>query len=131
MKDSFITSSSRGFSTWPLTVKYSVSYRKFNGRYYLSHVRGDLLFTSKQKKKLFSTQFSVFFELAITGVNTKNVSRFDREELAPVHSIFSETITDYDAKFWGDQDFLKPEDNLVQALKNVKVKLFEFPGNQN
>jgi hypothetical protein len=94
-------------------------------------VRGDLLFTSKQKKKLFSTQFSVFFELAITGVNTKNVSRFDREELAPVHSIFSETITDYDAKFWGDQDFLKPEDNLVQALKNVKVKLFEFPGNQN
>jgi hypothetical protein len=131
MKDSFITSSSRGFSTWPLTVKYSVSYRKFNGRYYLSHVRGDLLFTSKQKKKLFSTQFSVFFELAITGVNTTNVSRFDREELAPVHSIFSETITDYDAKFWGDQDFLKPEDNLVQALKNVKVKLFEFPGNQN
>jgi hypothetical protein len=131
MKDSFITSSSRGFSTWPVTVKYSVSYRKFNGRYYLSHVRGDLLFTSKQKKKLFSTQFSVFFELAITGVNTTNVSRFDREELAPVHSIFSETINDYDANFWGDQDFLKPEDNLIQALKNVKVKLFEFPGNQN
>jgi hypothetical protein len=131
MKDSFITSSSRGFSTWPVTVKYSVSYRKFNGRYYLSHVRGDLLFTAKQKKKLFNTQFSVFFELAITGENTMNVSRFDREELAPVHSIFSETITDYDANFWGDQDFLKPEDNLIQALKNVKVKLFEFPGDKN
>jgi|SRR5664280_632 len=131
MKDSFITSSSRGFSTWPVSVKYSVSYRKFNGRYYLSHVRGDLLFTSKQKKKLFSTEFSVFFELAITGVNTTNVSRFDREELAPVHSIFSETVTNYDASFWGDQDFLKPEDNLIQALRNIKVKLFEFPGDQN
>lgn len=131
MKDSFITSSSRGFSTWPVSVKYSVSYRKFNGKYYLSHVRGDLLFTSKQKKKLFSTEFSVFFELAITGVNTTNVSRFDREELAPVHSIFSETVTNYDASFWGDQDFLKPEDNLIQALRNIKVKLFEFPGDQN
>jgi hypothetical protein len=131
MKDAFITSSSRGFSTWPVTVKYSVSYRKMNGRYYLSHVRGDLLFTSKQKKKLFSSQFSVFFELAITGINTTNVSRFDREELAPIYSIFSETINNYDAGFWGNQDFLKPEDNLIEALKNVKVKLQEFPGDQN
>jgi hypothetical protein len=102
-----------------------------NGRYYLSHVRGDLLFTSKQKKKLFSSQFSVFFELAITGINTTNVSRFDREELAPIYSIFSETINNYDAGFWGNQDFLKPEDNLIEALKNVKVKLQEFPGDQN
>jgi hypothetical protein len=131
MKDSFVTSSSRGFTTWPVTVKYSVSYRKLNGRYFLSHVRGDLLFSSKQKKKLFSTQFNVFFELAITGINTSNVSRFDREELAPVYSIFSETINNYDPNFWGDQDFLKPEDNLIQALKNVKVKLQEFPGDQN
>lgn len=131
MKDSFITSSSRAYQTWPVTVKYSVSYRSLNGRYYLSHVRGDLLFTSKQKKKLFSTQFSVFFELAVTGINTTNVSRFDRDMLAPINSIFSETITDYDPSFWGDQDFLKPEDNLIEALKNVKVKLLEFPGDQN
>jgi hypothetical protein len=131
MKDSFITSSSRGLLTWPVSVKYSVSYRKTNGRYILSHVRGDLLFSSKQKKKLFSTQFSVFFELAITGMSTTHVSRFERDEIAPVNSIFSETVTDYDANFWGDQDFLKPEDNLIQALKNVKVKLLEFPGDQN
>jgi hypothetical protein len=131
LKDSFVTSSSRGLLTWPVTAKYSVSYRKINGRYYLSHVRGDLLFASKEKKRLFSTQFSVFFELAITGISTTNVSRFDRDVLAPIHSIFSETVTDYDANFWGDQDFLKPEDNLIQALKNVKVKLLEFPVDQN
>lgn len=131
MKDSFITSSSRGISTWPVTVKYSVSYRKLNGRYYLSHVRGDLLFTSKQKQKLFSTQFNVFFELAITAISNTNVSRFDREELAPIHSIFAETVTNYDADFWGNEDFLKPEDNLVQALKNVKFRLSEFPGDKN
>ena len=131
MKDSFITSSSRGISTWPVTVKYSVSYRKIGNRYYLSHVRGDLLFTSKQKQKLFSTQFSVFFELAITGISNTNVSRFEREEIAPIHSIFAETVNSYDADFWGDQDFLKPEENLLQALKNVKFRLSEFPGEKN
>lgn len=126
MRDSFVTSSSRGFETWPVTVKYSVSYRKLNGRYFLNHVRGNLVFLSKRKKKLFNSQFNVFFELATSGIRTENVTRFEREELAPVHSVFSKTITSYDSQFWGDQDFLKPEENLLQALKNMKVNLLEF-----
>jgi CarboxypepD_reg-like domain len=126
MKDSFITTTSHGFNTWPVSVKYSVSYLKMNNRYFLNHVRGDLIFLSSRKKKLFSTQFKVFFELAITEIKLTNVSRFEREELAPVHSVFSKTITSYDPLFWGNQDFLRPEDNLLKALKNMNVKLQEF-----
>ena len=126
IKNSFISASSHGFDTWPVSVKYSVSYRKMNNRYFLNHVRGDLVFTSSQKKKLFHTQFKVFFELAITETSLTNVTRFDKEELAPIHSIFSRTITNYDPLFWGNQDFLRPEDNLLQELKNMNVKLQEF-----
>ena len=57
MKDSFVSTTSREFNTWPVSVKYSVSYRKMNDRYFLSHVRGDLVFTSSQKKK--ALQYSV------------------------------------------------------------------------
>jgi hypothetical protein len=126
MKDSFVSRSTHGYNTWPISVKYAVSYRKVNNRYFLSHVRGDLRFTSKQKKKLFNTQFKVFFELAITSLNINNVTRFEREELAPVHAIFSKTITNYDPEFWENQEFLKPEENLLQALKSMKVRLLEF-----
>ncbi len=126
MKGSFISNPSKDFTTWPVSVKYSVSYRKLNDRYFLSHVRGDLGFSSKRKKKLFNTQFSVFFEMAVTDIKLENVVRFEREELAPIHSVFSRTITNYDPVFWGNQDFLKPEDNLLQALKNMKVRLQEF-----
>ena len=126
MKSSFISATTRRFDTWPVSVKYSVSYRKMNNRYFLNHVRGDLVFASSRKKKLFNTQFKVFFELAITETVLTNVSRFDREELAPIHSIFSKTITNYDPSFWGNQDFLRPEDNLLEALKNMNVKLQEF-----
>jgi hypothetical protein len=126
MKDSFVTNSTRGFNTWPVSVKYSVSYRKVNDRYFFSHVRGDLVFSSNQKKKLFHSQFRVFFELAITETELNNVRRFEREELAPVHSIFSKTITNYDPLFWGNQDFLRPEDNLLHSLKNMNVRLQEF-----
>ena len=126
MKDTYITTASRGFNTWPLSVKYTVSYRKMNNRYFLNHVRGDLVFSSSQKKRLFNTQFKVFFELAITETQLTNVTRFDREELAPIHSIFSKTIKNYDTEFWGNQDFLRPEDNLLKAIKNMNVKLQEF-----
>ena len=126
MKETFISSPTKGFTTWPVSVKYSVSYRKIDNRYYLNHVRGDLVFSSRQKKKLFNTQFNVFFEMAVTSVTLKNVTRFEREELAPIHSVFSKTITNYDPVFWENQDFLKPEDNLIQAIKNMKVRLQEF-----
>ena len=126
MKGTFISNPSRDFTTWPVSVRYSVSYRKFDNRYYLNHVRGDLEFESKQKKRLFNTEFDVFFEMAFTSMSLANVTRFEREELAPVHSVFSKTITNYDPVFWENQEFLKPEENLLQALKNMKVRLQEF-----
>jgi hypothetical protein len=131
LKDSFILGSTKGYTTWPVSVKYKVSYRKIDNRYFLSHVRGDLLFLSKKKKKLFNSQFRVFFELAITGINLEKVERFEREELAPIHSVFSKTIDNYDTDFWQNQDFLKPEDNLLQALKNMNVRLLEFSEKSN
>ena len=53
MKDSFITSTSHGFNTWPVSVKYSVSYRKMNNRYFLNHVRGDLVIFFKPEEEAF------------------------------------------------------------------------------
>ena len=128
MRENFILNPSRDFITWPVSVRYSVTYRKMDGRYFLNHVRGDLEFASRQKKKLFNTQFYVFLEMAVTSMSLTDVKRFDREELAPTHSVFSRTITNYDAVFWENQEFLKPEDNLLQALKNMNIRLQEFKG---
>lgn len=125
-RGNFVSNNARGYSTWPVSIKYTVGYRKINGRYFLNHVRGDLEFNAKKKRRIFSIPFDVFFEIAITDINLENVTRFDREELAPIYSVFARTITDYDPDFWGDQDFLKPEDNLLQELKNMKVKLQQF-----
>jgi len=126
IKDDFVNYQARGYTMWPVSIKYFVNYRKVDHRYFLNHVRGDLKFTARQKAKLFNSSFDVFFELAVTDISLKYVTRFEREELAPIHSVFSRTITSYDPLFWGDQDFLKPEDNLLEALKNMRVKLQEF-----
>lgn len=124
--ESFISRIPREYSMRPEYVRYRTHYRYVNGRYYLAHVRGDLGFLARGKKKLFSSRFNIFFELAITDHRTGNVTRFDHEELAPVYSIFSRTIDGYDAEFWQDFDFLKPEEDLIEALERLNVRLGEF-----
>ena len=124
--DSYISRLPRNYSMKPEYVRYSTRYRCVDGRYYLSHVRGDLGFLAKGRKKVFNSHFNIFFELAITDYRTEDVVRFEHEELAPVHSIFSKTITGYDSEFWKSFDFLKPEDDLMEALEKLKVRLGEF-----
>lgn len=124
--ESFISRLPRNYSMKPEYVRYRSRYRYVDGRYYLSHVRGDLGFSAKGRQRVFSSRFNVFFELAITEHRTENVARFDHEELAPVYSIFSQTIDGYDAGFWKDFDFLKPEEDLVSALEKLRVRLGEF-----
>jgi len=124
--ESFISRLPMEYSMRPEYVRYRVRYRHIDGRYYLTHVRGDLGFSAKGRKRVFSSRFNIFFELAITEYRTDNVSRFDHEELAPVYSIFSKTITGYDAGYWKDFDFLKPEDDLLEALRKLNVRLGEF-----
>jgi len=124
--ESFISRLPREYSMKPEYVRYRTRYRNVDGRYFLTHVRGDLGFLARGKKKLFNSRFNIFFELAITDHRTDNVARFDHEDLAPAYSIFSRTIEGYDAAFWQDFDFLKPEDNLIEALERLNVRLGEF-----
>ena len=130
-REDFITYQARGYTIMPISIKYTVSYKNRGGRYFLNHVRGDLDFTTRRKTKLFTTSFRVFFEMAVTDIRTGNITRFDRDEIAPIHSVFSKTITTYDPGFWGNFDFLKPEDNLLQELKNMNVKLQEYSKQDN
>ncbi|MGQ9620055.1 MAG: carboxypeptidase-like regulatory domain-containing protein [Bacteroidales bacterium] len=125
-REDFITYQGKGYSVIPISIRYTVSYKNINGRYFLNHVRGDLNFTARQKNRFFTTNFLVFFEMAVTDISTEKVTRFDRDEIAPLHSVFSRTILSYDPEFWGDFDFLKPEANLLQELKNMNARLQVF-----
>jgi hypothetical protein len=125
---SYISRLPRAYSMRPEYVRYRTRYRNVNGRYYLSHVRGDLGFLARGRKRIFNSRFNIFFELAVTDHRTTDVARFDHDEVAPAYSVFSNTITGYDAGFWKGFDFLKPEDDLVEALKNLEIRLGEFAG---
>ena len=122
----FVTSPVRRYSIRPSSVRYRVSYKKSGDRYFLSHVRGDLRFIAKKKRSLFSSGYDVFFELAITESDTQNVTRFERNEIIPLESVFSRTISGYDFKFWGNFDFLNPEEDIIKSLDNITQKFSRY-----
>lgn len=122
-KETFVSKLPKGFSMKPEYVRYRTQYRKVDGRYYLAHVRGDLGFLARNKNSLFHSRFNVFFEMAVTDHTTSNVERFEHDEIIPVYSVFSSTVAGYNSEFWKDFDFLKPEDDLVEALSRLNVRL--------
>lgn len=127
----FIQQAARGFKVKIRSAEYLVNYRYINDRYYLNHVRGDLRFYARKENRLFGSTYDIFFEMAITGIDTLNVERFAREERAPLHSIFSETIEQYDWEFWGTDNFVRPEENIKDALRRIDARLGEYKSNNS
>jgi len=128
---SVIQREARGYRVRVRSLKYRVNYRYINGRYFLSHVRGDLEFYARKKNKLFGSSYDIFFEMAVNDIDTMNVDRFTREERAPVHSIFSETIESYDPRFWGTDNYVRPEESIEEALSRINARMSRYRANNS
>ena len=83
LSNNYIKESSRGFSVKLRKVRYRVDYRYVNNRYYLNHVRGDMEFYARKKRKVFGSNYNIIFEMAVTGLDTINVERFAKEQNSP------------------------------------------------
>lgn len=115
----FITKGHNRTKVRPLHIEYAVNYRNINGKYYLNHTLGNLKFKVRNKKKLFSQTFSTSFEMAITKLDTVNVRKFKVRETIKPKTVLSTENLSYDQKFWGNQNFIKPEDNIKEAIKRI------------
>lgn len=117
---------SRNLKIIPQKVIYTVTYKPWNGTYYINHVRGDLHFKIKRKKQIFgSTPLHVWFEMVICKTDTVNVNRFTRKETLSTRTVFSETKFSYDEGFWGNFNVIPPEEKLNEAIGKISSKIEE------
>ncbi len=117
---------SRNLVIAPQQVSYTVSYKPWNGTYYINHIRGDLHFRIKKKNQLFgSTPVHTWFEMVTCRIDTVNVSRFTRNEILQTRTVFSDTNFNYDENFWGDFNVIIPEEKLNEAISKINSKIEE------
>lgn len=124
----FVERKSKGITIKTRHISYTVSYKYWDGVYYINHIRGDLHFNIRKKRQLFRTQLHTWFEMVNCGIEDKHVSRFGRKETIPQTFIFSETKHQYDASFWGNFNTILPEEELYEALSKITAKLEEING---
>lgn len=117
---------SRNLKITPQKVIYTVTYKPYNGRHYINHVRGDLFFRIKKKKQLFGTfPLHTWFEMVTCKIDTDLVNRFTRSEVLSTRTIFAETRFAYDEKFWGNFNVIPPEEKLNEAIGKISSKIEE------
>jgi hypothetical protein len=111
----------------PKSTSYYVSYKKSKGKYHLNHIRGDLTFRIRRKGELFGEDFHVSFEMVTNNIKSENISKFQSKETAKPHKIFIEQIGKYDPEFWGDYNYIIPNEPIQKTIKklNSRIKMLE------
>jgi len=107
----------------PISAKYKVSYRTLNNVLHLNMVRGELDFRVKNRKRLFADNYKTIFEFAVNDIDTTNIDDFKRKELINTEQIFIDQDNEYDADFWGEYNFIQPDEPLEQALVRIAKNL--------
>ncbi|MFW5657064.1 MAG: carboxypeptidase-like regulatory domain-containing protein [Bacteroidota bacterium] len=109
----------------PLGAYYLVNYRQEDdGKWYLNHVRSELVLKCKWKRKLFSSKYTAMAEMAVTDKTKDDVERFRNREVLKRNEIFIEGVSEYyDEDFWGGFNYIKPEESIEDAIEKINRRM--------
>jgi len=115
----------------PLTMKaevtgadYYVRYAKWNGKWNLSYVRSEMRFKCKWKRRLFSSSYTTMVEMAVTNIDTTNISKYKSSETTKATDIFIDKAYAFkNDDFWGDYNIIKPDESIQNAIDKLSKKL--------
>src|SRR4030042_5111325 len=103
---------------------YLVNYREMNGKWYLNHVRSELVFKCKWEKKLFSSIYTTMFEMAVTDRDSEKVNQYKFKEAAKMSDVFADQVNYFaDEDFWGEYNYIKPDESIENAMSRLNRRL--------
>ena len=110
------------------SAKYVVDYVEQNGKWYFNYSRTEVEFKVRWRKHsffgLFSSNYTIFSEIAITDRYEDDVQRFPRKERIRSSDIIAEKIEYFqNPEFWGDYTVIEPDSEISNAVKRLSDKL--------
>lgn len=119
--DLFIRGKPANVKVTPVYTHYLVKYHTQDGKWYFNYAKEEVRFKVKWKKKLFSSNFTVSSEIAITDRSDQNIVRFKPRERFKPNQVFSETVTAFSQEnYWGKYNYIEPDQSIEMALKKFK-----------
>jgi len=99
-----------------LKANYRIAFRQSGGRYYLHLIHCETEFRIRNRNQLSGNTYTTSLEMAVTDIDTVNTERFRFRETARLFDFFTEQVGSYDDSFWGEYNFIKPDESLEDAL---------------
>lgn len=118
----FVSRQSRAFKVNPQNTVYEVHYYPWQGKYFVHHVRGELLLRVRKRNKILGDNYQVLMEMVYTDRNLDHPKKPTRRNMLNTHSIFSESNQVYNASFWEKENVILPETNILEAFKKSGFK---------
>ncbi len=110
------------------SAKYVVDYVERNGKWYFNYSGTEVQFKVRWRKRsffgLFSSNYTVFSEIAVTDRYEDDVQRFPRSERIRSTDVIAEKVEYFqDSEFWGDYTVIEPDAEITNAIKRLSDKL--------
>jgi hypothetical protein len=113
-----------GMRVETVAANYLVNYSASREKWYLNYVRSELRFKCKWPRKLFSSNYTIMSEMAVTDIDTANLTKYKFSESAKMSDIFSDQVSAFfDQNYWGEYNFIKPDENIQIAIEKLSNKL--------
>jgi len=107
-----------------LGANYLTRYRQLDGIWYLSYVRSELQLKCKWEKRLFSSNFTLMSEMAVTEMDQQNIDRLKFRDQTKYSDILAEQVSQFeDPEYWGDYNIIKPDESIEQAIVRLNKRL--------
>ena len=105
----------------PTYVNYEVNYRQFNGKWHLANAKASVKIKVRSRRDNVNSEYHSVSDLLVTNIKPTEIRRFTRTESISQNDIFVELINEYDGKFWENYNIIKPDEDLIKAIKNISA----------
>ncbi len=103
----------------PTYANYEVNYQQYRGKWHLANAKASVKIKVRSRRDDINSEYHSVSDLLITNIQSTNIRRFTRDESIDQNDIFVELIDGYDQKFWENYNIIKPDEDLINAIKNI------------
>jgi hypothetical protein len=108
-------------------AQYIIDYIENNGKWYFNYSATDVEFKVRWTNRffgLFSTNYIISSEIAITDRYNDNVLKFARDERIKSTDVIAERVEYFlDPTFWGEYNVIEPDQEITDAIQRLSDKL--------
>ncbi|MEM9053482.1 MAG: serine hydrolase, partial [Bacteroidota bacterium] len=100
---------------------YQISYRQFNGKYYLNNVGNDATLTFKSERDHYNFTTDTRVDYILTKLETETISAFENVETLGTGKLIENQNSMYDPDFWKDYNIILSASEFNAIAKKLEA----------